>query len=197
MIMKRLSFGAAAICLVAACVSACSSESTGGTDPQTTTKEQQQLGTVQASAATKALGIAVWRTVATSNTIMGLDDSGSIITAITVDVEAGRIRTTAPDVGTRSIKNPSDSTLSPKATAFADAAKADLKAAVENSDNVPVGGASGVEKAYWTYACYQIYQDCSSKCLYQLYYGYWHACECDYPAAECPTSPYIWALRYN
>src|SRR6188768_1952129 len=142
-------------------VSACSSESTGGTDPQTTTKEQQQLGTVQASAATKALGIAVWRTDATSNTIMGLDDSGSIITAITVDVEAGRIRTTAPDVGTRSIKNPSDSTLSPKATAFADAAKADLKAAVENSDNVPVGGASGVEKAYWTYACYQIYQDCS------------------------------------
>jgi hypothetical protein len=152
---------------------------------------------VKAGDAAKALGVASWRTDASSNTIKGLDALGSVIAAITVDAEAGVIRTTVPDVGMRSINNPLESTLSPKATQFADAAKADLKASIEGTDSIPVGGSSEVQKSYWTWACYQVYQDCSSMCLYQLYYGFWHACECDTPAAECPTSPWIWALRYN
>jgi hypothetical protein len=195
MAMKRLSFGAVVICLVAACVSACSSGGTGSDSEATAT--EQKLGTVKAGDAAKALGVTVWRTDAATNAIKGLDASGSVIAAITVDVKAGLLRTTVPDVGTRSINNPIESTLSQKAAEFADAAKADLKASAEGADSVPVGGSSEVEKSYSTYACYQFYSDCSSMCLYQEYYGYWHACECDYPAAECPTNPWRLALRYN
>ncbi|MEO7034328.1 MAG: hypothetical protein ABI548_10565 [Polyangiaceae bacterium] len=192
--MKRLSFGAAAICLVATCVSACSS---GGDGAGSQAVTEQKLGTVEAGDAAKALGVAVWHTDASSNAIKGLDASGQVIAAISVDAKAGLIRTTIPDVGTRSIKNPSESTLSQRAAEFADAAKADLKSSVEGADSIPVGGAGEVDKSYLTYACYQYYSDCSSMCLYQEYYGYWHACECDYPAPECPTNPWRLALRYN
>ncbi|MET0790747.1 MAG: hypothetical protein ABW061_04440, partial [Polyangiaceae bacterium] len=161
MTMKRLSFGAAAICLFALCVSACGSENTAS-DPQVAGSEQE-LGSVKAGEAAKALGVSVWRTDAATSTIKGLDASGAVIAAITVDSEAGLIRTTIPDVGTRSIKNPSESTLSKRVTEFADAAKLDLKTAADGADSAPVGApGETVDKAYWTYACYWIYQDCSS-----------------------------------
>ncbi len=181
-----------ALYLVAS-ISACSS---GPTDSETTTDEQQ-LGALEASEASSALGIVTWQTNSHTKAMTGLDGSGSVVVAFTVDVDAGLIRTTVPDAGTRSIRNPAESTLSQATTELVDAAEADLRASIDNNDSMPVGDSSDLDKAYLTYACYQYYADCSNMCLYQLYYGYWHACECDYPAAECPTNPWRIALRYN
>ena len=122
---------------------------------------------------------------------------GHIVAAFTVDARAGVIRTTIPDAGTLSIKNSSESTLSPKAAAYVSAAKSDLKSSIDGTDSTPVGGPAEVDKVQYTYACYRLWSDCSITCLYGLTNGWWSACSCDYPAAECPTNPWRTALHYN
>lgn len=127
--------------------------------------------------------------------VQGLDKSGSIVAAFTI--EDGTIRTTIPESGVLPILNSGEGTLSPWAAAYVDAAKADLKASVDSTDSIPVGGPGGVDKVQYTYACYQLYSDCSITCLYGLTNGWWNACSCDQPAVECPTNPWRMALHYN
>jgi hypothetical protein len=191
----KLSFGAAVALLLVATVSACSSEGTGEPDSEATVS--QQLGTVEAGDAARSLGVAVWRTDAASAAIRGLDASGSVIAELTIDGQAGVIRTTIPDAGMLSIKNSAESTLSQEAAAYVDAAKADLDASIDATDSIPAGGNDEVDKVQYTYACYQLYSDCSITCLYGLTHGWWNACSCDQPAVECPTNPWRMALHYN
>jgi hypothetical protein len=196
--IKIFSVSSAAILLSALWMSACSTEDTDGsgeTKANTATSEQA-VTTVNAGEAGKAKGVATWQFDG-SNTVKALDAAGNVVAEFTVDEEAGVIRTTVPSLGTYFILAPNESDLLPETFEYIEAVKADFKEALDSANNAPVGGGSDVNKAEWTYACYQIYSDCSIQCLYGQVYGWWRNCYCQYPASECPNNPWRIGLRYN
>ena len=71
MVIKNLSFSAVAVCLCALCTSACSSDGTGSNSNSATS--EQQVSSVKAGEAGKALGVTTWQTDAASSTVKGLD----------------------------------------------------------------------------------------------------------------------------